>query len=88
MPDLDHPAWCVGAYCTAARPPFNGHQVGAHRSSPAVLGGLLLFVRQSPGGPETLELRRGDVTMVVPLAEARDAPVAIDELLETAGIAL
>jgi hypothetical protein len=88
---VDHLPWCVGAYCTADRPLFKGHEAGAHRSSPAAVDGLLMFVRRSAGAgvvPDGLELPYGAALMVVPPSVARQLPVAVDELLEAAGVQL
>jgi hypothetical protein len=85
----DHPAWCVQAFCTIDRPPVSGHGFGAHRSQARVVEATVLRLRQdrSASGP-SLELRRGDGVLVLPLGEARDLGPAVDDVLEGAGVEL
>jgi hypothetical protein len=89
MPDSLHPPWCVGAFCTIDRPSVNGHGIGAHRSMPQVVDATVLRLRQ--GRTDTapsVEVRRGDVLLVLPLVEAQSLAPAIDDLLEAAGVGL
>lgn len=89
MPDLDHPLWCVRVFCTIDRPPFQGHEIGAHRSAPLVVDATVLRLRQ--GGADAgvlVEIRRGDGLVVLPLVEAQSLAPTIDDLLESAGVGL
>lgn len=89
MPELDHPPWCVPAFCNIDRPPLNGHQIGAHRSTPQVVESTVLRLRQTlTEVVPSLEVRRGDVILVVPLLEAQALPAAVDDLLEGSGVGL
>lgn len=87
--DLSHPAWCAAAYCTVDRPPVRGHGVGVHRSVAQVVEATVVRLQQprSASGP-SLEIRRGDAVLVLPLAEAQSLAPAIDDLLEASGVAL
>ncbi|GAA2624000.1 hypothetical protein GCM10010399_64200 [Dactylosporangium fulvum] len=83
----DHPEWCVGTACTADRPPLYGHQVGAHWSSPEVVGATVLRLAQAPDADRPwVELRRGDDRVVLPPLEARSLGLAIGDLLGRAGL--
>lgn len=89
MSELDHPVWCVPASCTADRPPFNGHSIGVHRSSAEPVGLLQLRLRQAPTDRvPSVEVRRGDVALVLPLVEAQSLAPAVDDLLHRAGVGL
>lgn len=83
----DHPRWCAGAGCTADRPAFNGHPIGAHRSPAVPVGLTQIRLRQMPGEPiPSMELRRGDVVMVLPLGETAGLCPALADLLRVAGV--
>lgn len=89
MSDPDHPAWCAIAFCTVDRPPMNGHQFGAHRSLPQVVDATVLRLSQTRTAVlPSLEVRRGDALLVLPLVEAQSLAPAIDDLLEAAGVGL
>ncbi|WP_238019788.1 hypothetical protein KZZ52_43775 [Dactylosporangium sp. AC04546] len=83
----DHPDWCLGTACTADRPPFNAHAVGAHRSRPEVVGITVLRLAQQPGALSPwVEIRRGTDHMTLPLLEAERLAPAVDDLLFQAGL--
>ncbi|MGI5247520.1 hypothetical protein [Dactylosporangium sp. CA-139066] len=89
MAELDHPLWCVDVACTADRPTFNGHPIGAHRSSAQRVGLTELRLRQAPNERvPSVEVRRGDVVLVLPIGEAQSLSPGADDLFRAAGVGL
>lgn len=76
----DHPAWCVGTGCDA-------HPDGTHHSVPQLVGLTSLRLAQVPGARvPSVEVRRGDAVLTLPLVEAQSLAAAVDDLLHAAGV--
>lgn len=86
MDEPDHPAWCSPRRCTATAAPFNGAQVGTHRSAPEASGITEVYVVQSPEGPLAVELSRAGRTLTMSKTEAGSLGAAMEDLFVRTGL--